>query len=63
MLITHGRVVPWGKPSMVTAAIGAGHLLMRDRQLLMLDADAITAALRELASAAWRRYHSYVPRD
>jgi hypothetical protein len=63
MLITQGRVVTWGKPSMVTAAMVARRRLMRDRQLLMLDADAITARSRELASAAWRRYHSQVPRD
>lgn len=58
MLITHGRVATWGKPSMVTVTMVARRLLMHDRQLLMLDADAITAALHELASAAWRRYHS-----
>ncbi len=60
--------LPWHilfgfEPSMVTTTIAAGRLLMRDRRLLTLDEEQITRRSRELASAAWRRYHLQVPAD
>jgi len=58
--------LPWHilfgfEPSMVTATIVAGRVLMQDRRLLTLDEEQITRRSRELASAAWRRYHLQVP--
>lgn len=47
--------------SMVTTTIAAGKVLMRDRQLLTLDEEAITAHARELAPAVWERYQAYAP--
>ena len=44
--------------SMVTTTIVAGQVLMRDRQLLTLDEEAITARARELAPGVWERYHA-----
>ncbi|MCS7178541.1 MAG: putative aminohydrolase SsnA [Anaerolineae bacterium] len=41
--------------SMVTATVCAGRVLMRDRKLLTLDEEAITARSRVLAARAWRR--------
>ncbi len=49
--------------SMITATIVAGQLLMRDRILLTLDEEEITARSRELAKDVWKRYASFVPRD
>jgi len=49
--------------SMVTTTIAAGQALMRDRKLLTLDEEAITARSRELAAAVWRRYDDLVPAD
>jgi putative selenium metabolism protein SsnA len=49
--------------SMITATIVAGQLLMKDRTLLTLDEDEITAKSRVLAKDVWERYASYVPRD
>jgi putative selenium metabolism protein SsnA len=43
--------------SMVTATIVAGKVLMRDRQLLTLDAAEIAAGARSLAPAVWERYN------
>jgi hypothetical protein len=40
---------------MFTATVCAGQVLMRDRQLLTLDEEAITARSRELAAQAWKR--------
>lgn len=42
--------------SMVTATIAAGQVLMKDRQLLMLDEAEIAASARRQAQAAWKRY-------
>ncbi len=42
--------------SMVTTTIVNGRLLMRDRQLLTLDEQAIAAEARALAPALWQRY-------
>lgn len=39
----------------VTHTIGAGKLLMKDRQLLTLDEEAIAARAREAAKRVWRR--------
>jgi putative selenium metabolism protein SsnA len=49
--------------SMVTTTIVAGQILMRDRQLLTLDEEAITARARELAPGVWERYQGFVPQD
>ena len=42
--------------SMVTTTIVAGKVLMRDRQLLTLDEEAITAEAMEIAPQVWSRY-------
>ncbi|MFW6115606.1 MAG: putative aminohydrolase SsnA [Chloroflexota bacterium] len=52
--------LPWHllfgiEASMITATVCAGRVLMRRRQLLTLDEEAITARSRELAGAAWAR--------
>lgn len=44
--------------SMVTTTIAAGQVLMRDRILLTLDEEAITAQARQLAPGVWERYHA-----
>jgi putative selenium metabolism protein SsnA len=49
--------------SMVTTTIVNGRVLMRDRVLLTLDEEAITARSRELAPALWQRYEDLVPID
>ena len=58
--LTAGNL-PWHllfgfEASMITAAICAGRVLMRDRQLLTLDEAAIAAEALELAPAVWERY-------
>jgi hypothetical protein len=40
---------------MITATVCAGRVLMRDRRLLTLDEEAVTARSRELAARAWAR--------
>jgi putative selenium metabolism protein SsnA len=57
--LTAGNL-PWHllfgvEASAVTATVCAGQVLMRDRQLLTLDEEAITARSRELAAQAWER--------
>jgi putative selenium metabolism protein SsnA len=52
--------LPWHilfgiEASMITSTVCAGRVLMRDRQLLTLDEEAITARSRELASQVWTR--------
>lgn len=42
--------------SMVTTTIVDGKVLMKDRRLLTLDEDGITARARELAADVWKRY-------
>ncbi len=42
---------------MVTTTMVAGKILMKDRRLLTLDAEAIAAHARELAPKVWNRYH------
>ena len=49
--------------SMVTTTIVAGKILMKDRELLTLDEEAITARARELVPDVWQRYQTYVPPD
>lgn len=44
--------------SMVTTTIVAGKVLMKNRQLITLDEDAIMAKARELAPTVWERYNS-----
>ncbi|MGW8251503.1 MAG: putative aminohydrolase SsnA [Anaerolineales bacterium] len=44
--------------SMVTTTMVAGQVLMRDRQLLTLDEEAISAHARELAPGVWQRYNN-----
>ncbi len=57
--LTAGNL-PWHilfglEASAITATVCAGRVLMRDRQLLTLDEEAITARSRELAAQAWKR--------
>ncbi|MEA3374896.1 MAG: putative aminohydrolase SsnA [Chloroflexota bacterium] len=52
--------LPWHilfgvEASMITSTVCAGNVLMRDRQLLTLDEEAITARSRELAAGLWAR--------
>jgi cytosine/adenosine deaminase-related metal-dependent hydrolase len=52
--------LPWHllfgvEASMITSTVCAGQVLMRDRELLTLDEEAITARSRELAAQVWRR--------
>ena len=57
--LTAGNL-PWHilfglEASAITATVCAGQVLMRDRKLLTLDEEAITARSRELAAEAWKR--------
>lgn len=57
--LTAGNL-PWHilfglEASAITATVCAGRVLMRDRRLLTLDEEAITARSRELAAQAWKR--------
>jgi putative selenium metabolism protein SsnA len=46
--------------SMVTTTMVAGRVLMRDRELITLDGEAISSRARELATQVWKRYwHSF----
>jgi putative selenium metabolism protein SsnA len=63
-----GENLPWHivfgfHDSMVTGTMAAGKLLMKDRKLLFLDEERITARARELAPAVWERYRKFVPAD
>ena len=58
--LTAGNL-PWHilfgfEPSMVTATIAGGSLLMRDRRLLTLDEASIAQEALALAPAVWERY-------
>jgi cytosine/adenosine deaminase-related metal-dependent hydrolase len=62
--LTAGNL-PWHiifgiQQSMVTTTIVAGKLLMKDRQLLTLDEEAIGAKAREIAPKVWERYQKEV---
>jgi putative selenium metabolism protein SsnA len=53
--------LPWHilfgfEESMLTTTIVGGNILMKDRQLLTLDEEAISAKAAELASKTWKRY-------
>jgi putative selenium metabolism protein SsnA len=57
--LTAGNL-PWHvlfgvEASAITATVCAGRVLMRDRRLLTLDEEAITARSRELAAQVWER--------
>ena len=57
--LTPGNL-PWHilfgvEASTITATVCAGQVLMRDRQLLTLDEEEITARSRELAAKTWER--------
>jgi putative selenium metabolism protein SsnA len=57
--LTAGNL-PWHllfgvEASAVTSTVCAGQVLMRDRKLLTLDEEAITARSRELAAQVWER--------
>ncbi len=57
--LTAGNL-PWHllfglEASAITATVCAGRVLMRERRLLTLDEEAITARSRELAAQVWRR--------
>lgn len=57
--LTAGNL-PWHllfglEASAITGTVCAGRVLMRDRRLLTLDEEAITARSRELAAQAWAR--------
>jgi len=57
--LTAGNL-PWHvlfgvEASMITTTVCAGRVLMRDRQLLTLNEEAITARARELAAQVWER--------
>lgn len=57
--LTAGNL-PWHilfglEASAITATVCAGRVLMRDRRLLTLDEEAITARSRELATKVWKR--------
>lgn len=45
--------------SMVTTTIASGRVLMRDREILSLDADAVHAHAREKAGKVWARFAGY----
>jgi putative selenium metabolism protein SsnA len=49
--------------SMITTTIVDGRVLMKDRTLLTLDEERITARSRELAKSVWERYRSFVPKE
>ncbi len=48
--------------SMITTTIVDGQILMRNRQLLTLDEEAIAAEARKLAPQVWERYEDLVQR-
>ena len=57
--------LPWHiifgfQQSMVTTTIVAGKVLMKDRELLTLDEQEISAKARELAPKVWERYQKEV---
>jgi putative selenium metabolism protein SsnA len=59
----HTGNLPWHiifgfKESMVTTTIVAGKILMKDRQLTMLDEKDIASKANSLAGQVWKRYES-----
>jgi putative selenium metabolism protein SsnA len=64
--VTAGNL-PWHilfgfQQSMVTTTIVAGRVLMKDRELLTLDEEEISAKAREVAPRVWDRYQKEVAR-
>jgi putative selenium metabolism protein SsnA len=64
--LTEGNL-PWHiifgfQESMLTTTIVAGKVLMKDRHLLTVDEEAISARARQLAPGVWQRYEQYVPK-
>jgi cytosine/adenosine deaminase-related metal-dependent hydrolase len=62
--LTAGNL-PWHiifgfQQSMVTTTIVAGKILMKDRELLTLDENEISAKAREIAPKVWERYQKEV---
>jgi putative selenium metabolism protein SsnA len=62
--LTAGNL-PWHivfgfQPSMITTTIVGGKVLMKDRELLTLDEQAIGAKAREIAPRVWERYQNEV---
>jgi putative selenium metabolism protein SsnA len=62
--LTAGNL-PWHllfgvEASAITSTICAGQVLMRDRILLTLDEETITARSRELAAQTWQRIHEHL---
>jgi putative selenium metabolism protein SsnA len=62
--LTSGNL-PWHilfgfNESMITTTIVAGQILMKNRQVLTMDQEAISARARELAPGVWQRYYTYV---
>lgn len=47
--------------SMITATIVSGKVLMRDRQVLTMDEEAIYAHAQALSPGVWERYQQFVP--
>ena len=58
-----GHIIFGFDESMVTTTIVNGEVLMKDRALLTLDEEEITAKSRELAADFWKRYEELVPPD
>lgn len=56
-----GHLVFAMNESMITTTIVAGHVLMRDRELLTVDEQEVKARSREAAPAFWERYEAGVP--
>jgi putative selenium metabolism protein SsnA len=60
----HAGNLPWHivfgfHESMITTTIASGNVLMKDRQVLNFDVEAIAARARELAPGVWERYASF----
>ncbi len=59
--------LPWQilfgfQESMITSTMVAGEFLMKDRELMTLDEEQISAEARALAPEIWQRYSTYVGR-
>jgi cytosine/adenosine deaminase-related metal-dependent hydrolase len=60
----HGGNLPWHivfgfHESMITTTIASGKVLMKNRQVLTLDLEAVAARARELAPGVWERYAGF----
>jgi len=58
-----GHIVFGFDESMITSTMVGGTFLMRDRELLTLDEEAIAARAREIVPELWKRYEDLVPAD